>query len=221
MKKVLILFVLFALPVIVYILFASAAHNFAHLKVLTKEVPELENFQALRGDSLYFKNYNTVLCFFGKDIDQMKGNAFNLHERIYKKNAKYKDFQIIVIAKRGTQQKAQQLLDQLHNFNGENISKWKFAFGNLKDIQQLFDGLKTDVSLDQNKSTPYVFLVDREQQLRGSREEEDADRETLYGYDTRSIAALNNTLVDDVKVLLAEYRLKLKKYERDVTKKQE
>jgi hypothetical protein len=33
----------------------------------------------------------------------------------------------------------------------------------------------------------------------------------LYGYDIRSVAVLNNKMEDDVKVLLAEYRLALKK----------
>ena len=35
------------------------------------------------------------------------------------------------------------------------------------------------------------------------------------GYDARSVADIHNNMVDDVKVILAEYRLALKKYNAD------
>ena len=35
---------------------------------------------------------------------------------------------------------------------------------------------------------------------------------TLYGFDARSVAEINNKMEDDIKVILAEYRLALKKY---------
>ena len=34
----------------------------------------------------------------------------------------------------------------------------------------------------------------------------------LYGYNAESVAEINNKMEDDVKVILAEYRLALKKY---------
>jgi len=37
----------------------------------------------------------------------------------------------------------------------------------------------------------------------------------MLGYNMESIADLNNKMVDDVKVILAEYRLELKKYKAD------
>ncbi len=40
----------------------------------------------------------------------------------------------------------------------------------------------------------------------------------MYGYDASNYAEINNKMGDDVKVILAEYRLALKKYkaERDI-----
>ena len=62
------------------------------------------------------------------------------------------------------------------------------------------------LKLDQNHSSPYVFIIDRDGNLRGR------DDDDFVGYDARSAAEINNTMVDDVKVILAEYRLALKKY---------
>jgi hypothetical protein len=33
----------------------------------------------------------------------------------------------------------------------------------------------------------------------------------LYGFNSQSVAEINNKMVDDVKIILAEYRLALKK----------
>lgn len=41
------------------------------------------------------------------------------------------------------------------------------------------------------------------------------DDNDFLGYDARSVADINNNMVDDVKVILAEYRLALKKYNAD------
>jgi hypothetical protein len=54
-----------------------------------------------------------------------------------------------------------------------------------------------------------VFIVDKDQNLRGRTDDE--DKGILYGYDSRSVSELNNKMNDDVKVILAEYRLALKK----------
>jgi hypothetical protein len=45
--------------------------------------------------------------------------------------------------------------------------------------------------------------------LRGRDDDEDVG--TLFGYNASSVAELNNKMTDDVKVILAEYRLALKK----------
>ena len=37
------------------------------------------------------------------------------------------------------------------------------------------------------------------------------DEQTKYGFDSSSVAELNNKMVDDIMVILAEYRMALKK----------
>lgn len=220
MKKTLVILALFAMPVTIYIIFATAAHNFARLPVITENVSDLRAFTPLNEEeTLSFEEDVTVLCFFGDNIKGMRGNAYNLLEKIYKKNHIYKDFKLLVIAKEGTQDQAHDLLDQLHDFTGVNMIKWKFGFGTSEAIQDLFDSLKTDLELDRHQTSPFVFIVDKDHNLRGRKEKNKKEEtETLYGYETRSVAAINNTLVDDVSVLLAEYRLKLKANERNIAK---
>jgi len=82
--------------------------------------------------------------------------------------------------------------------------------GSSIDIEKHFISLKTTLELDAKHSTPYVFIIDRNGNLRGRDDDEDIG--TLFGYNAESVAEINNKMEDDVKVILAEYRLALKKY---------
>ena len=77
-------------------------------------------------------------------------------------------------------------------------------------MQAHFQSLKTPFTLDQSGSTPYVFIIDKDGNLRGRNDDEKEG--TLYGFDARSVAQINKKMIDDVKVILAEYRLALKIY---------
>ena len=96
------------------------------------------------------------------------------------------------------------------------MSKWKFVFGDNASINQLFNSFKTDVTLNEKLSNPTVFIIDRARKLRGRDDDEEVG--TLYGYNTSSVAELNKKMTDDVKVILAEYRLALKKNNSDRAK---
>jgi len=85
---------------------------------------------------------------------------------------------------------------------------WKFIFGNPEQIKALFKSLQSDVVLSPKQSTSTVFIIDKDKTLRGRDDDEDVG--TLYGYDASSVASLNNKMTDDVKVILAQYRLALK-----------
>jgi hypothetical protein len=87
--------------------------------------------------------------------------------------------------------------------------------GSPEEINTLFDSLNTDLELTGDLSTPNVFIIDKDGKLRGR--DNDDDGNELYGYDTGSLYVLNNKMNDDVKVILAEYRLELKKYNKENT----
>ncbi len=73
----------------------------------------------------------------------------------------------------------------------------------------MFNSLSTNLELDEQLGSHYVFIIDKDRNLRGR--DEDEDEGLKYGFDATSVAELNNKMEDDVKVILAEYRLALKK----------
>lgn len=214
MKKFLVLGILFILPLVAYLFFASGVHNFAKLPVLNTEIGTLDSFESLSGESVSFKDKITVLGFLGKEIYNRQGAAFNLNQKIYKKNFGFKDFQFVMVLPYGSEQAAKDLLSELDDIT--DVSEWKFMFGTQERIERLFKGLKTPYTLDEYLGSDYVFIIDKKVNLRGRDGSIDPDEpEIVFGYDASSVADLANVMTDDIKVILAEYRLALKKYKAD------
>lgn len=202
MKKTFVLIVLFILPIVAYLFFASGVNNFGKLPELTQDINELEFV-----DDIKFEDKITILGFLGSNVDLRKGNAFNLNQKIYKRFNEFNDFQFVMFVPNGTEDKVNELKQELAAL--ANIEKWNFVFATPKEISSLFISLKTDLELDEEYGTPYVFIIDKDRNLRGRTKDEDEG--TKYGFDSNSVADLNNKMVDDVKIILAEYRLALKK----------
>lgn len=207
MKKTFVLIVLFVLPIVAYLFFASGVTNFGRLPILTEAVSDLGKIQP----DVSFKGKITILGFLGNDVELKKGNAFNLNQKIYKRFYEFHDFQMVMLMPVGTEEKVEELKKELGNL--VDIRNWIFVFGEESEIKELFSSLKTDLSLDDNTSTPYVFIVDKEGNLRGR--DKDEDEGLKYGFNAVSVADLNNKMVDDVKIILAEYRLALKNNNAD------
>ena len=203
MKKSFVLTVLFILPLVVYMFFASGVTNFGRLPVLTESVKDL---QAFEGDE-QLEGRISILGFLGTDPGARKGNAFNLNQKIYKPFYEFRDFQIVMVAEDGQQEAVSELRKELSTLT--DMAQWKFVFGTPEAIGDLFSSLETDLALDETLATPYVFIIDKERKLRGRAADEDEG--TKYGFNTSSVADLNNKMKDDVKIILAEYRLALKK----------
>ena len=210
MKKTFVLVVLFILPLVAYLFFASGVNNFGRLPVLTEKVPEPSNFE---GDNSLADKI-TILGFLGSNIEDRKGNAFNLNQKIYKRFSEFKDFQFLMIVPKGNEAATASLKEELGALS--EVDKWNFAFGNESEIQTFFKSLKTNVELGPDLSTPYVFIIDKDRNLRGRNDDEDEG--VKYGFNTTSVAELNNKMEDDVKIILAEYRLALKKNNADRSK---
>jgi hypothetical protein len=71
-------------------------------------------------------------------------------------------------------------------------------------------------TLDQNVGTHNVFIVDKARNLRGRKGmNKKGEDEYKEGYNTISAADLHNEMGDDIKIILAEYRLALKKNNAD------
>ncbi len=204
MKKYIVLSVLFVLPLVVYLFFASGVNNFAKLPIVTNTVVDVSEFSDEQ-----FKDKITILGFLGTDVSQKKGNALNLNQKIYKRFHGFEDFQFLMVQPQGTEEECQQLVDELSRSTQVDTTGWKFVFLDPVQIQLVFDRLNTPLSLDETLGSPYVFIIDKGVALRGR------DDNDNVGYDARSVADIHNNMVDDVKVILAEYRLALKKYNAD------
>jgi len=208
-KKFLVLGILFVFPLVIYLFFASGINNFARLPILTEEVNDIKDWSTLRGENHQFDTKISIVGFWGNDLELRKADAFNLNQKIYKRFYQFDDFQFVMVVENGQEETIKQILKELQKGAATDLSKWKFVFGSQEEIQVLFDSFQTDVQLNAQKSTSTVFIVDRAKKLRGRDDDEEVG--TLYGYNTTSVAELNKKMTDDVKVILAEYRLALKK----------
>ena len=201
-NKYLVLTILFILPLVAYLFFASGVNNFAKLPVLKENVTNISDYS-----DIDFKNKISILIFIGNNIDSRQGDALNLNQKIYKRFYQFTDFQFVVICPLGTENSAEDLNNKLELGTNTDMKKWNFIFLDTDIINKVYNSLNSGLDLDNNLGSPYVYIVDKNKSLRGRND----DNVLKSGYDSRSVADINNFMVDDVKVILAEYRLALKK----------
>lgn len=211
-KNTLVLSILFFGPLLFYLFLLTGTNNFAKLPVVTQGINDVEEFSS--PDSVSLKNHISVLCFLGSDLLKHKTNALNLNEKIYKHFYGFKGFQFVIVLPKGSEEAAQQLKKELGATY--NVDKWHFVFGDKSQVETMFNSLKTDYKLDNHSYSPYAFIVDREMNLRGRNDDEAAEEGLLSGYNAESVATVHQEMVDDVKVVMAEYRLALKKNKREI-----
>jgi len=211
MKKVLLLVALFVVPVVAYLFFASGVNSFIKLPVVTEKIPELStSWEPLLGDPVQMKNKITILGFAGNDINYVEGNITNLAHKIYDKNKDFVDFQVVMIAPKGTEEAIKKLQDQLRV--NIDLKHWHYVMASENEIQEYYKKLKLVGNLDSKYGTSNVYIIDKELNLRGRKgKNKKGEEEYREGYNTISAADLHNEMADDVKVILAEYRLALKK----------
>ena len=206
--KKLVLGILFVFPLLVYLFFASGKNNFAKLPVLTLDVNELP--KNIFGKSSKLKNKITVLGYWGGGLENKKAEALNLNEKIYKRFYQFDDFQFVFLVDSSGVKQVEDLKNEIREGVGTDLSRWNFIFTSFENIKAHFSSLKTPFSLNESASSPYVFIIDKDLNLRGRNNDEDMG--FLYAFDARSVAQINKKMIDDVKVILAEYRLALKIY---------
>ena len=208
LKKYLILGFLFFFPIFVYVFLSTGINNFAKLPVLTQTVMDIENIEG-NSANVSFKNKISIVAFWGGDVNSKKSEALNLNQKIYKRFNEFQDFQFVLLHNKNDNQAIEDLKSELVTGVGTDLKNWNFIPTTQSNIKMIFESFKTNIELDQSFSTPYVFIVDRDLSLRGRDDDEDIG--VLYGFDSQSVAEINNKMVDDVKIILAEYRLALKK----------
>lgn len=205
MKKNIVLFVLFILPIVAYLFFASGVNSFTKLPVITPKIADFGNWKSLGGEKVSLDNKITILGFSGNQMLKNRGNFFNLNEKIYQQYHTFKDLQFVVICPLGTQTDAKKIVDALSAFT--DVSQWHFVFTSTEEIVTYYNQLKLKGKLNSDFGTPNVYIIDKDRNLRG-RKKIAAYKE---GYNTFHPADLSNEMLDDFKVILYEYRAALKK----------
>ncbi|WP_369048870.1 hypothetical protein [Tenacibaculum sp. UWU-22] len=198
------------MPLLFYIILSSGIHNFAKLPIVNKDVIDISTIDSTQ----QFKNNISIVTFIGNDINKkVKAEIFNLNEKIYKPFYEFKHFQFIVIVPNTNKTEIEHLKKQINGYT--NMKKWRFVFTNSDQIKTIYNSFKTNEPLDSNLHSSKAFIIDKHTNLRGRTDDKDSPNGLLLGYNMQSVAELNNKMKDDVKVILAEYRLALKKNNAD------
>lgn len=204
MKKKIVLFVLFILPIVAYLFFATGVNNFTKLPTITPAVDDFGQWKDLNGNVISLNGKITVLGFAGSDVLKNRGSLFTLSQKVFDRYQKFNDLQFVTVCPVGTEKDAAHVSSELAKI--ADVSNWHFVFATPEEIQHFYASLKLKGKLDGKSATPNVFIIDKERNLRGRKGDEYKE-----GYDTFHPSELSNKMLDDFKIILYEYRAALKK----------
>lgn len=205
MKKNLVLFILFILPIVAYLFFASGVNSFTKLPTLTSKIADFGKWNSLDGKQVSLNNKITVLGFSGLDLLKNRGNYYNLNHKIYNRYHDFKDLQFVILCPIGTEKDAKYIHDQIGTTT--DVSNWHFIFASTEEISNYYNQMQLKGKLSSNFGTPNVYIIDKERNLRGRKDQKDYKE----GYNTFHPSELSNEMLDDFKIILYEYRAALKK----------
>jgi len=204
-KKFVILFCTFIVPLLFFLFLASGKVNFTKLPIITERVSNLKG-------ELPFRHKVSVVSILGENPSiGTYQNILNLYQVIYKSTEKYKVFQIVTIVPESGKETIEALKVELVKVGGIDLPKWKFVFLPEEDIQTMI----TSFGIPSIKYVPElgledVFIVDEEINLRGRTDDEDSESGLMYSYDTGSVSVLKNKLKEDLKVVFYESKFAVK-----------
>lgn len=201
------LFALLIGPLLFYLLILQVEQKFKTLPVLHKEVMEINQIDNTQ--TITFKNHISIVGFIGENALNHKTSMTNVNEKIYKRFYNFDNFQMVIIATKGSETLVEEFKKKIAF--STNLKNWKFVFLTPSQIQKLYASFKSSFPLQKDHYSPYFFIVDKDGFQRGRDDDEDAKDFYLYHYNAESVSTVHKKMVDDVKVLLAEYRLALKR----------
>jgi len=212
MKKKLILGILFLLPVTILLFFFFSKHNYTTLPVIKEKIGEIINYSSIENREITFQDKITILGFLGKDVSGKDINILNLNQKIYKRFSGFKNFQFVMLVSEDQKTEIGKLKNEISRFTKE-LAYWNFVVVDDAELNRVFQNLDSPLALDSKLSSNYVYIIDRDRNLRGRLDDRDNDEiekelqpYKLYGYDTLEIKQLVDKLTSDLRVLFQEYR---------------
>ncbi|MFT5751246.1 MAG: hypothetical protein ACI828_002284 [Flavobacteriales bacterium] len=213
MKKKLVLIVLFVLPIVTYLFFTTSVANFISLPVVTTGVNDIAEFDVKEVNtpyndtvSLLLKDKVTIIGYLGDKLKTNVGYTANLNLTIFKYYQGFGEFQMIFFVNPGSEAQVEEVKESLARVT--DVSKLRFVEATPEQARRHFDGLKTPYAAANDGYSPFVFVVDKELNLRSRND--DLKKENDYGYDLTQAVEMGY-LKEDIKVVLAAYRLALRK----------
>lgn len=210
MKKYLVLFSLFLLPLVFYIFLSKGIYKYSNLPILTENVLDIKEISTIKDVS--FSNKISIVCFLGSDIKTAKASLFNLNQIVYKRYYPKPFFQAVAILPEGTENEYINVINELSVFT--DLSKWHFIYADTTNMQLLFNSLNTPYKLNKNGYSEYVYIIDKELRLRGRKDDEDTAGGELFGYNMRSVSTLKNKLKDDIDIIYYQLKKSAEKQQR-------
>jgi len=214
MKKKLVLIALFVLPIVAYLFFSSGIYNFAKLPIVTEKVAdvttidlrEIKTTDYSTDTPLTLKDHVTIVGYLGDELTSNIGYTANLNLMIYKYFVRYEDFQMILFVTPGSEKVITDLKIELGRIF--DVSKIRFVEATKEAAAKHLKSLGTSLDyLMSEGEHPNVFIIDKALALRAGHEEK---KPNPYGYDFTQAVEMGY-MKDDIKIILAEYRLALKK----------
>ncbi|WP_407557820.1 hypothetical protein [Winogradskyella sp. 4-2091] len=212
-KRYIVLGILFFLPVAFLLMLYPAKHNYEPLNIVNENVSDIQTFGSDTSEALQLKDNITVLGFLGKTPLNNTIAALNLKELVYDKFKGFKNFQIIIVVPKGTEDEVELLKKEINTY--EDLKFWHYAFATEGEIKLLYNSLITEDNLQNDLSSNNVYIIDKDLNQRGridgrsEREvEDDKPKFSVYEYNTIEVAEIKNMMNDDVRILFTEYRQK-------------
>ena len=208
-KKFVILFCTFIVPLLFFLFLASGKVNFTKLPVLTEKVSEVNS-----GAVPLFVNKVSVVSFIGKSPSvKTYQNFLNLYQVVYKKSKKFKKFQMVTLIPEGKKEILQKLKSELAFVGGVELEKWEFVEVPEEKLQVVYQSFQTPLVFDVDLGLSEVFIIDEELNLRGRTNDEDVASGVVFGYNMESVSVLKNKLVEDINVVFYESKFAVKEQE--------
>lgn len=217
-----VLLAILLLPSSIYLALTNGRHNFVHLQYVGPPqesgdphvIPEFElinqNGKKITNEDLAGKVY-LANFFFSRCPSVCPPMQFNMR-RLQERFAEYPDVSFVSFSVDPEYDTPERLTEYAAEI-GADLSNWHFLTGPQEEIYQLaargylVNVLEDSLAPGGFLHSEYIILVDKEGHIRSGIDQFDNPRAVYNGTSPADV----DELMDDIKVLLAEYRLALKK----------
>ncbi|KOS07682.1 hypothetical protein AM493_17755 [Flavobacterium akiainvivens] len=210
MKRKIVLLFLLAFPLMLYVYFSMVKHNSLFLPIVTKEVADLPKGKTANDKPLQLKEKISIVGFLGNDVLARRENIFNINQKLNAKYRDFEDFQMVMLVPEGKEAEVAEVSEKLKSM--ADITNWKFLFAKPEDIKKFYVSLNVVEPLAEDGGSGNLFIIDKKKALRGRKGKNKAGVEEYKDcYNSLSPSELSNEMTDDLKIVLREYRLALRR----------